>query len=97
MSTHKVLYQNWEWHGEYDGISPADGSMHLDAEDRLAYIKARRGPILDRVPEDYEVPGSQPEWVEVDDDLYAQIVAAKPGLRVTATTTTAFKAVPARR
>jgi hypothetical protein len=94
MATHRVLYQEWEWRDSWDGPSPAAGSMHLCEEDRLAYIKVRRGPILDKTPETYEIPrNASPVWVEIGDVLFRQVTAARPGLRVKVKTKTTFQAV----
>ena len=93
MATHKVLYQAWEWRDSWDGPSPAAGALHLNEEDRLAYVRARRGPRLEETPETYEIPSSTPVWVEIDEALYQQVVASKPGLRVKTKTKTSFQAV----
>ena len=82
MATHRVLYQKWELKDSWSGPSSADGSLHLSDEDRLAYIKARRGPLESRTPETYEVPSATPTWVEVDEAMYAKVAAGRPGLRV---------------
>jgi hypothetical protein len=93
MATHKVLYQEWAWRDSWEGPSAADGALHLTEEDRLAYVRARRGPLLEETPDIYEIPSSTAVWVEIDEALYKRVVASKPGLRVKAKTKTSFQPV----
>lgn len=93
MAMHRVLYQEWESRDSWSGPESMNGSLHLDKDDRDAYIKAQYGDRSGRTPEYYILAVGDAKWVEVDEKTFAKISKNRPGIRAAADTKTTYKAV----
>jgi len=97
MDTHRVLLQTWEEKANWGEIDPVASTIHLSETDRKAYIKAYWDSMPDEVPDSYITPSGEAKWIEVDDDLYQELMRVQTGkhqrgLRIKEATITTYRA-----
>jgi hypothetical protein len=97
MDTHRVLLQTWKEKASWGTAEPVNSTIHLSEIDRKAYIKGYWDTMPDEVPDSYITPDGEAQWIEVDDDLYQELMRVQTGknqrgLRIKEATITTYKA-----
>jgi hypothetical protein len=97
MDKHRVLLQAWEEKANWGRADAVNSTIHLSEVARRAYIKAYWDSMPDEVPDSYITPSGEAKWIEVDDDLFQELMRVQTtknqqGLRIKEITVTTYGA-----
>ena len=76
----KLLRQNWLESERGWGIRPDGYTLHMSVEDRKAFVSDYWSKMPDQVPDEYSRPCGEPNWVEVDKQVYTEVKDSEFGI-----------------
>jgi hypothetical protein len=88
--TQQVIRQDWTESECGCGTRPDGYSLHLNEDDRKAYIEAYWAQMPNQVPDEYSRPSGNPKLVNPTPEQYAALATQKMGAALVSDETVAY-------